>query len=207
MEARPPAAERGADEVLPREQDQSGGVVPADRGAVPGLLLALLRPAALREGTLPKYGGSLDWLHLVNITEPSGTAGARLPARHLRDQPADLVLVHVDDDAGRAALDADGAPGGVRALPDQLPVGPDDLLADDQPVDDGTGCDHAQDDPQARARLPSGAREPRRSNPVRAAARLRGTELPRRRAPKPGGTAVKGPPRRVKRKRGGGGRR
>src|SRR4029079_13901505 len=57
LEARPAAAERGADEVLPREQDQSGVLVPADRPPDPDLHLALLRPQGLRAGDLPELPG------------------------------------------------------------------------------------------------------------------------------------------------------
>src|SRR5207302_7163495 len=49
VQARQAEAERRADEVLQGEQDQPGGVVPADAGAVPGLHRALLRPAELRQ--------------------------------------------------------------------------------------------------------------------------------------------------------------
>src|SRR5207342_2560977 len=54
LEARPAAAERRADEVLPREQDQPGRVVPPDRPPDPDLHLALLCPQGLREGGLPE---------------------------------------------------------------------------------------------------------------------------------------------------------
>ena len=50
LEARPAAAERGADEVLPGEQDQPGRIVPADPVPVPDLHRALLHAAGLREG-------------------------------------------------------------------------------------------------------------------------------------------------------------
>ena len=46
-------------------------VVPADRAPDPDLHLALLRPAPLRRATCCRiYGGSVEWLDLVDITEP-----------------------------------------------------------------------------------------------------------------------------------------
>ena len=57
LEARPAAAERRADEVLPREQDQPGLLVPPDRPPDPDLHLAVLRPQGLRAGDLPELPG------------------------------------------------------------------------------------------------------------------------------------------------------
>ena len=64
------------------------------------------------ERVLPVYvGSSVDWLaprrHHRAGQGRLGTAAAR----HLRREPAVLVVLHVDDDAGRPADPADGAAG------------------------------------------------------------------------------------------------
>ena len=81
--------QRGADEVLPGEQDQPGRFVPAVCCAVPDLHRALLRPPGLRGRTmLPDVSGvELGWLGLVpditanTRTHWSGYAAARRSTR------------------------------------------------------------------------------------------------------------------------------
>ena len=158
VEARPRAAERGADEVLPREQDQSRGLVPADRPPDPDLHLALLRPPRLRGGDLPAVPRLV-----ARVPRPRRHHGAddrRLgpaAARRLRDQPADLVVLHVDVDAEGAADPAARPADRLHPVHPQLPLGPDDLLADDEPVDDGPGARHAQADAEAQPHGAAGA--------------------------------------------------
>src|SRR4029078_2914640 len=104
LKAQPAAAERGADEVLPREQDQSGVLVPADRPPDPDLHLALLRPQGLRAGDLPELPGCEPRVpgsrrHHAADDRKLGPAAAR----RVRREPADLVVLHVDLDAEGAA--------------------------------------------------------------------------------------------------------
>ena len=157
VEARQAAAERRADEVLQGEQDQPGGVVPADRRPDPGLHLALPRAAPLRATRAADYGGSLDWLHLVDITEPVRHGwGPLLLVIYVLSQLSSWYMSTTMQGAQRWMLMV--LPVVFVPVPDQLPVRPDDLLADDEPVDDGPGRDHAPADPEARAARRSGAR-------------------------------------------------
>ena len=103
VEARQAAPERRADEVLQGEQDQPGRLVPADRPPDPDLHLAVLRAAALRRA------GAAALRRLGRLAPPrrhhragEGRLGPAAP-RHLRGEPAVVVVLHVDDDAGRAA--------------------------------------------------------------------------------------------------------
>ena len=69
--------------------------------------------------------------------------------RPLRDQPADLVVPDVPEHAAGAARDAAGPADRVHPVRAQLPLRPDALLADDEPVDDRAGPDHAAPDAEA----------------------------------------------------------
>ena len=71
--------------------------------------------------------------------------------RDLQRQPAHLDVLHVDDHAGRPARDAARAADRVRSLRPQLPVRADDLLADDEPLDDGAGAHHSTADAEGTA--------------------------------------------------------
>ena len=109
VEARQAAPERGADEVLPGEQDQPGRLVPADRPPDPDLHLALLRAAPLRRATCCRSTAARS-TGSTSSTSPQPVQGRLGPAapRHLRGEPALVVVLHVVDDAGRAAHPADG---------------------------------------------------------------------------------------------------
>src|SRR3954469_12629356 len=145
-----------ADEVLPREQDQSRGVLPAAARSDPGFLCALLRPEELLEG--PAVGLALLAAYRPEHRRPRERTLVRIPAaRDLRGQPGLLDLLHVRDDGQDAALPDDGAAGLLHHLPAALPDGARHLLGDDQPVDGGAGAGHAaldQEDPAGAGRPP-----------------------------------------------------
>ncbi len=203
VEARQATPERRADEVLPREQDQPGRLVPADRPPDPDLHLAVLRAAPLRRAG----PAALRGLRRLAPSRRHHRAGegrlGTVAPRHLRREPAFLVVLHVDDDAGRAAHSPDGAARALRSVHPQLSRRTDALLADDEPLDDGSGARDAQADAEARR-----AREAELAHPGEGRARRRRTAAARR-PPRTAllrrGSRSAGPPRRVKRKRGGGG--
>ena len=152
VQGRPAEAERGAHEVLPGEQDQPVRVVPADRVPDPDLHRALLRPARLRGRDLPAVPGVLPPVARSHRHHRAheGRLGAGAP-RRLRDQPAHLDLADVDADAvDRAARDDHGAPDRLHPVHPQLPHGPHDLLADDEPLDDRAGPRHPPPDAETR---------------------------------------------------------
>ena len=197
VQERPEAAERGADEVLPGEQHQPGRVMPPARGADPGLHLPLLRAEGLREGD-----PAAARRRRPAVARPrrhhrghEDRLGAVAP-RRLRPQPADLVVPDVGADAESAARAPDGAADRLHPVHPQLPLRPDDLLADDQPLDDRAGSRHAPADAEAR-RTPE-----KRSSRTPAKAESKAEPPPVEDGNgKPAGQ--RGQPRRVRRKKGG----
>ena len=101
--------------------------------------------------SLPQYAGdSLSWFG--SSTSPSPVKdGGPTPHRRLRREPAPVDVPHVDVDAEQEpALHDHGAADPVPAgLHPAVPVGADDLLADDEPVDDGAGHRHQAPDAEA----------------------------------------------------------
>src|SRR5204863_6294139 len=89
VQARQAEAERRADEVLQGEQDQPGGVVSADAGAVPRLHRALLRAAELREASAARRS-LVAALHPLDRGQDDGALGRLRAARRLRAQPDGL---------------------------------------------------------------------------------------------------------------------
>ena len=121
------------------------------------------------------------------------------PDRPLRDQPADLVVPDVAEHAAGAARDAARPPDRLHPLRAQLPVGPDALLADHEPVDDRPGPDHeAADAEAATAAEEELADAAEGGGGSRAAVQAAENRPPRRSRPR-------APPRvrKVKRKKGG----
>ena len=111
----------------------------------------------------PSYPGScLEWLGLVDITRADDRELGPAPARRLRREPADLVVLHVDLDAEGAADPDDGPADRLHPVRPPLPGGADDLLDDDEPVDDRSGLRHAQADAEGRTSARSAARARRR---------------------------------------------
>ena len=93
---------------------------------------------------------TLEWLNLINITEPTKDGLGPVLLVIYVDQPADVDVAHVDVDAERrAALDDHAASDRLHPVHPQLPVRADDLLADDQPVDDRARAHHAPADASA----------------------------------------------------------
>ena len=159
--------------------------------------------------TLPIYGGSVDWLNLVNITEPVKDGwGPLLLVIYVASQLSSSYFMSTTMQ-GAQRVPADGAPRRIRAVHHQLPDRPDALLDDDEPVDDRAGPRDPAADAEAR-----GTREAQLADAGEGRAALRqmveeqGSRPPRsRRRQQPARKPVAGPPRRVKRKRGGGGGR
>ena len=153
-QGRPRAHEPGADGLLQGEQDQPGGVLPADPGADPDLLRALLRAQGLRGGDLPEV--SRDRPRLARDRpehhRPGQLALVGLPAAgDLRDQPDGFDAADVEHDGPDAA---DAAADPAARLPlrrPELPGRPRPLLGDDEPVDRRPGVDHAPAGAQAEA--------------------------------------------------------
>ena len=147
---------------------------------------------------------SLEWLEpRQHHRADQGRLGAGAD-RRLRREPADVDVPHVDRDAEQgAALDDHVAPDRLPAVHPRLPVGAHDLLAHDEPLDDGAGAHHAASDAEtgraAEALEPYASEGSDRSRLVqRRAGRTRTSSDAK--AP----ARASGPPRRVKKKRGGG---
>ena len=124
--------------------------------------------------------------------------GAGSP-RRLRREPADVDVAHVDVHAEHVpARDDHGAPDRLHPLHPQIPLGPHDLLADDEPVDDGPGGRDPPPHAASRNVPPKRtSRTPSRDTPAPAET----TSSPDRGAAQ--SQSRSGPPRKVKRKRGG----
>ena len=158
--------------------------------------------------TLPNYGGSVDWLNLVNITEPVKDGwGPLLLVIYVASQLSSSYFMSTTMQGAQRGA-ADGAPRRIRAVHHQFPDRPHALLDDDEPVDDRAGPRHPAADAEAR-----GAREAQLADAAEGRAAhgkwwRTGSRPPRsRRASSSARKPVAGPPRRVKRKRGGGGGR
>ncbi len=202
LQARPAEAVGRAHEVLQGEQDQPVRLLPSDRLPDPDLHRPLLRAARLREGDLPaasrrrRSSGSAS--STSRADERRLGAGAHL---RVRGESAHVHLPHVDGDAEQgAALHDHVPPDRLPPLHPGVPDGPDDLLAHDEPLDDGAGDRHAT--PDAEAGSAAQALEPdasQRGNGDRLVERRAGPTRTSRRL-----QARVEPPRRVKRKRGGG---
>jgi YidC/Oxa1 family membrane protein insertase len=152
--------------------------------------------------TLPHYGGSLSWLHLVDITEPVRHGWGPL-----------LLVIYVISQLTSSWYMSTTMQGAQRWMLMVLPVAfvpflinfPSGLMIYWLTTNlwtTGQGV-------ITRRLIPKPEPPPKRSSrtpPERPAEPPpdSGNGAPRRRSPKPGGTAVAGPPRRVKRKRGGG---
>ena len=141
---------------------------------------------------------SLEWLRpRQHHGADQGRLGTR-PHRGLRREPAHLDVPHVDGDAEQgAAIHDHGPPDRLPAVHPQLSVGLDDLLAHDEPLDDGAGDHDAPAD--AEAGRSTETIEPHSSEGGRGvSANGEGSDDGQARPP-----ASSGAPRRVKRKRGG----
>ena len=205
VEARQAAPERGADEVLPGEQDQPGGLVPADgRSRSRSSSRSSTCCGTSRRTCCRDYSGSAS-TGSTSSTSPSRsrTAGARCcssstsPASYPRRtscrrrcRGAQRILLMV-------------LPVALRPVHPQLPGRPDALLADDEPLDDGQGLVTRRlmpkpELPEKRSsRTPAKDEPPPNRRPATSSGSKRAPRPPARRPAKP----VAGPPRRVKRKR------
>ena len=134
----------------------------------------------------PKFAETtLEWLNLINITEPTKDGLGPVLLVIYVVEPAHVDVAHVDVDAERsAALDDHAAPDRLHPVHPQLPVRADDLLADDEPLDDGARAHHPAADASARSRLRSG----------RAGRRRRKTRLRQRIEPAVDGAGAALPP-------------
>ncbi len=101
------------------------------------------------ERVLPHYGGSVDWLHLVDITQPVKDGwGPLLLVIYVASQlSSSYFMSSTMQGAQRILLMV--LPGAFRPLHSQVSRRPDALLADHQPVDDRAGPRHAQAHAQA----------------------------------------------------------
>ena len=131
------------------------------------------------ERVLPDYvGSSVDWLHLVDITEPVKDGwGPLLLVIYVASQlSSSYFMSSTMQGAQRILLMV--LPVAVRPVHHQLPGRPDALLADDEPVDDRPGARHPPADAEARAAREaelSHAREGRATTAARIRERLRRT--------------------------------
>ena len=99
----------------------------------------------------PHYpASSLEFLGLVEHHRADDRRLGAAPARRLRREPADVVVLHVGVDAEGAADPAARPADRLHPVHPQLPLRPDDLLDDDEPVDDRPGLRHAAADAEAR---------------------------------------------------------
>ena len=97
------------------------------------------------ERVLPIYGGSVDWLNLVDITEPVKDGwGPLLLVIYVASQLSSSYFMSTTMQGAQRIL-LMVLPGPVRPVHPQLPRRPDALLADDEPLDD-----------RARASSPAG---------------------------------------------------
>jgi YidC/Oxa1 family membrane protein insertase len=158
------------------------------------------------KNTLPKYGGSLDWLHLVNITEPVRHGWGPL-----------LLVIYVISQLTSSWYMSTTMQGAQRWMLMVLPVAfvpflinfPSGLMIYWLTTNlwtTGQGVITRKMIPKPEAAPKRSSRTPPEQPPSEPPDSGNGS-TPKTRSPKPGGTAVAGPPRRVKRKRGGGGRR
>ena len=201
LQGRPAEAERRADEVLQGEQDQPVRVVPADRLPDPDLHRALLRPPRLRGRDLPAVRRSPPSSGSISSTSPSPrrTAGGRCSSSSTSiSQLTSTWLMSTSMQSAAQRCDDHGAPDRLHPVHPQLPLGPDDLLADDEPLDDRAGARHAP--PDAATRCAPEAVEPdaaRRRRSRRSRRSCSPRTAPRRRA----APARRTRPRRVKKKK------
>jgi YidC/Oxa1 family membrane protein insertase len=156
--------------------------------------------------TLPKYGGSLDWLHLVNITQPVKHGWGPL-----------LLVIYVLSQLTSSWYMSTTMQGAQRWMLLVLPVVfvpfllnfPSGLMIYWLTTNlwtTGQGVITRRMIPKPEAAPKRSSRAP--AEPPPEPPPDSGNGKPSRpSAPKSGGRAVAGPPRRVKRKRGGGGRR
>jgi YidC/Oxa1 family membrane protein insertase len=159
------------------------------------------------KNTLPKYGGSLDWLHLVNITEPVRHGWGPL-----------LLVIYVISQLTSSWYMSTTMQGAQRWMLMVLPVAfvpflinfPSGLMIYWLTTNlwtTGQGVITRKMIPKPEAAPKRSSRTPPEQPPSEPPPDSGNGSTPKTRSPKPGGTAVAGPPRRVKRKRGGGGRR
>src|SRR6476646_8377353 len=145
VQAGSPEAERGADEVLPGEQHQPGRLVPADAPAAAGLHRALLHAPELRvelqRGS--ERGPLVPPLHPGHQRAHDVVLGRLRAAVRLRRKPDGFVVFHDDYGGQDAAHPLHGHAALLRLHHRALPRWPRPLLGHDEPVDSGTGADHA----------------------------------------------------------------
>ena len=137
------------------------------------------------ERVLPDYGGSsVDWLHLVDITEPVKDGwGPLLLVIYVASQLSSSYFMSTTMQGAQRIL-LMVLPVALRPVHPQLPGRPDALLADHQPVDDRAGARHPPADAEARA-----AREAElahaREGRATTAARIRERRRQQRQGPRP----------------------
>src|SRR5437763_3383502 len=138
------------DEVLPREQDQPGRVLPAAPGAAADLLRPVFRAPALLEA--PAVRVAVVVAHRPEHRCARERSLVRLSAsRHLRRESGLVDLLHVGDDGQDAALPNDGAADLLHHVPAPVPDGARRLLGDDEPLDRGAGARDASLDAEDAA--------------------------------------------------------
>ena len=158
------------------------------------------------KSTLPKYGGSLDWLHLVNITEPVKHGWGPL-----------LLVIYVISQLTSSWYMSATMQGAQRWMLMVLPVAfvpflikfPAGLMIYWLTTNlwtTGQGVITRRMMPKPEPAPKRSSRTPPEQPPSEPPDSGNGS-TPKTGSPKSGGKAVAGPPRRVKRKRGGGGRR
>ena len=102
------------------------------------------------KNVLVEYGGSVDWLHLVDITQPVKDGwGPLLLVIYVASQLSSSYFMSSTMQGAQRILMM-VLPVVVRPVHPQVPGRPDALLADDEPVDDRPGARDAKADAQAR---------------------------------------------------------
>ncbi|CAA9534579.1 MAG: Inner membrane protein translocase component YidC, long form, partial [uncultured Solirubrobacteraceae bacterium] len=156
VQGRPRAPQPGDDEVLPGEQGQPAGLLPADHRAAPGVPRALLHAAggsaarhlpeeepARHRRSGPLWSDARLRLLLHSRPHEQGDGlGPRRPDRALRRDAARLER-HVDRQHGSQPAAADARPAlPLRGLHLELPGGPARLLDHHERLDDRAAGDH-----------------------------------------------------------------
>ena len=107
LQGRPAEAVGRADEVLQGEQDQPVRVLPADRLPDPDLHLLFFVLRDFEKEIFPKFpSSSLEWIGLVDITEPTKDGGARssLPSTSSASSSTWLMSTSMQSQAQRIMI-------------------------------------------------------------------------------------------------------
>ena len=146
----------------------------------------------------------VDWLHLVDITEPVMDGwGPLLLVIYVASQLSSSYFMSTTMQGAQRVL-LMVLPGRLRPVHPQLPGRPDALLADDEPLDDRAGARDPPADAEARRAREAELADARRRRSPQPPESGNGARRPLEAAAPPARKPVAGPPRRVKRKRGGG---